>query len=81
MHTDFTCYVVYWFEYKSHHYSLFDHRRCSWYRNYTRTNFPFGDYDPAGIACAPDQAEIPLLRNDDELVLAKLFVNFRGELG
>ena len=53
-----------------------DAHECSWHYNYTRSNWPYGDFDPAGFVCIhPDE----FIMLDDSGSEIKYFNwNFRG---
>eukprot|EP00984_Skeletonema_dohrnii_P034773 scaffold33677_cov90-Skeletonema_dohrnii-CCMP3373.AAC.1 len=62
-----------------------DLHECNWHRNYTRGNFPFGDFDPVGVFCTIDKGELnngegvvsEILLNDEDHLLYNLVLNFR----
>ena len=39
---------------------------CGWHVNYTRQNFPFGDFDPVGVHCISEVDGYYMLNDDDE---------------
>eukprot|EP00985_Skeletonema_marinoi_P018470 scaffold10312_cov141-Skeletonema_marinoi.AAC.12 len=55
-----------------------DLHECNWHKNYTRSNFPFGDFDPVGVFCTIDKGELSspisiteeFLLNDDDYPLS-----------
>ena len=62
-----------------------DKHECGWHQNKTRSNFPFGEYDPAGFVClVPGPAlwgESPIIVMDDEVMaISMMHLNFRSEL-
>eukprot|EP00984_Skeletonema_dohrnii_P030894 scaffold22771_cov108-Skeletonema_dohrnii-CCMP3373.AAC.1 len=62
-----------------------DLHECNWHRNYTRGNFPFGDFDPVGMFCIIDKGELSspisfteeILLNDENYPLRYLELNLR----
>eukprot|EP00985_Skeletonema_marinoi_P020556 scaffold12270_cov161-Skeletonema_marinoi.AAC.3 len=62
-----------------------DLHECNWHKNYTRGNFPFGDFDPVGVVCSIDKGELnngegvynEILLNDEDHLLYNLVLNFR----
>mmetsp|Transcript_11034 Transcript_11034/g.18172 ORF Transcript_11034/g.18172 Transcript_11034/m.18172 type:complete len:818 (-) Transcript_11034:524-2977(-) len=63
-----------------------DHHECSWHKNYTRKNFPFGDFDPVGVHCTIDTGVTStsftdgFLLDDEEYPLRELDLNFRVDI-
>ncbi len=51
---------------------------CSWHKIYNRSNFHFGDVDPAGVVCQTS-ALGEILLNDEDAVVGRLVVNLRSE--
>ncbi|KAL7462099.1 hypothetical protein ACHAXS_002496, partial [Conticribra weissflogii] len=49
---------------------------CSWHKIYNRSNFHFGDLDPAGVVCQTS-ALGEILLNDEDSVVGRLVVNLR----
>ncbi|KAK1741228.1 leucine-rich repeat domain-containing protein, partial [Skeletonema marinoi] len=64
-----------------------DLHECNWHKNYTRGNFPFGDFDPVGVFCIIDKGEFSspisiheeFLLNDENYPLRYLELNLRIE--
>eukprot|EP00984_Skeletonema_dohrnii_P007474 scaffold2707_cov90-Skeletonema_dohrnii-CCMP3373.AAC.6 len=53
-----------------------DLHECNWHKNYTRSNFPFGDFDPVGVFCA-DKVDGAILLDDDQYPVDFMMVNIR----
>ena len=53
-----------------------DAHECSWHHNYTRSNWPYGDVDPAGFVCLHQDNFIMLDDSGSEIQLFNW--NFRG---
>eukprot|EP00577_Skeletonema_sp_RCC1716_P009231 CAMPEP_0113435814 /NCGR_PEP_ID=MMETSP0013_2-20120614/36484_1 /TAXON_ID=2843 ORGANISM="Skeletonema costatum, Strain 1716" /NCGR_SAMPLE_ID=MMETSP0013_2 /ASSEMBLY_ACC=CAM_ASM_000158 /LENGTH=690 /DNA_ID=CAMNT_0000326229 /DNA_START=55 /DNA_END=2123 /DNA_ORIENTATION=+ /assembly_acc=CAM_ASM_000158 len=60
-----------------------DLHECNWHKNYTRSNFPYGDFDPVGMFCTMDRGDLDseeadiLLLNDENHLLYNSVLNFR----
>ena len=53
---------------------------CGWHKNYTRENWPYGDFDPAGFLCSIPTPTSSLIVLDDKLMeISHIDLNFRSE--
>eukprot|EP00577_Skeletonema_sp_RCC1716_P013996 CAMPEP_0113428570 /NCGR_PEP_ID=MMETSP0013_2-20120614/31948_1 /TAXON_ID=2843 ORGANISM="Skeletonema costatum, Strain 1716" /NCGR_SAMPLE_ID=MMETSP0013_2 /ASSEMBLY_ACC=CAM_ASM_000158 /LENGTH=497 /DNA_ID=CAMNT_0000317157 /DNA_START=109 /DNA_END=1599 /DNA_ORIENTATION=+ /assembly_acc=CAM_ASM_000158 len=53
-----------------------DLHECNWHKNYTRSNFPFGDFDPVGVFCE-DKVDGNILLDDYQYPVEFMQVNIR----
>ena len=58
-----------------------DVHECGWHHNITRGNFPYGDYDPAGLVCEYNRIGnfSEILLSDTEREIDEMNWNFRSE--
>ena len=57
-----------------------DIHECGWHKNNTRLNFPYGDFDPAGLVCCYyGGTQVPIILNDTLMEVGSMTLNFRSE--
>ena len=60
-----------------------DIHECGWHKNYTRDNWPYGDFDPAGILCNDVENSgfiaSSIILNDTLMEVGPMTLNFRSE--